>query len=580
MYKGFFIFFFIAVVISLFFSCSSSKNNGKYDVLNDTVISEEQQFAFDYEFFEADRYKMNGDLDMAISKYNTCLSINPNSAVVHYNLATVYINKKDFQAAERHSEKAVSLNANNIWYLNLSASLSMQSAKYDNAIRIFKIMIELSPKELDFYLNLADAYLKNKDFGAAIDTYQLVEKNFGISESISLQKHSIYVALNNKKAALNELQKLADAYNNELRYKRLIADFYLRTDELDKAMIIYSDLIKANDNDGYSHLGLSECYRIKGKTDLSISELKMAFKSPEIPSSDKVNLLVNFLNNIGSSTELRLVSYELAEIMVKMYPDDPDVNALYANFLLQNKLYKEAREYIINVLKVRKDKYELWEQLILIDYELKDWNSIYFYSSEALEYFPNQSFLYFFNGFSSFQLEKFNDAIKALEFGYKLIPKDDPIKNDFLSLLADSYYKMDLKEKAFNTYEELLVLDGDNLGVKNNYAYYLSVGNINLEKAEAMSKSTILAEPKNSTYLDTYAWVLFKMKRYSEALTYIFEAVKYNTDSSAVIVEHYGDILFHNGKLEEAVIQWNKAKLLGKGSDLLDEKISNKNYIE
>ena len=90
----------------------------------------------------------------------------------------------------------------------------------------------------------------------------------------------------------------------------------------------------------------------------------------------------------------------------------------------------------------------------------------------------------------------------------------------------------------------------------------------------------IKTHPKNGTYLDTYAWVLYVNKDFEEALGIIERAYVNGGNKSAVIVEHYGDILYQNNKKAEAIKKWNEAKAIGKGSPFLDKKISEKKLIE
>ena len=94
-----------------------------------------------------------------------------------------------------------------------------------------------------------------------------------------------------------------------------------------------------------------------------------------------------------------------------------------------------------------------------------------------------------------------------------------------------------------------------------------------------MSYRTIKAEPENSTYLDTYAWILFEKESYPMALIYIDSALKNGGDESSVIVEHAGDIYFMNDKKDEAVELWKKALEMGSDSKTLKEKIRKKKYI-
>ena len=119
----------------------------------------------------------------------------------------------------------------------------------------------------------------------------------------------------------------------------------------------------------------------------------------------------------------------------------------------------------------------------------------------------------------------------------------------------------------------------------------MSVERKDLDKAEEMSYKTVKAEPTNNTYLDTYAWILFEKGKYVEARIYIDQALQNGGDASSVVVEHGGDIYFHNGELEKALEYWKKAeKLADEAKDdeneardakelkRLKKKIANKKY--
>ena len=96
-----------------------------------------------------------------------------------------------------------------------------------------------------------------------------------------------------------------------------------------------------------------------------------------------------------------------------------------------------------------------------------------------------------------------------------------------------------------------------------------------------MSYKTVKAEPNNATYLETYAWILFQQKRYSEAKIYIDQAVRNDSDSlvSSVIIEHAGDIYAMNGEPDRAVEYWQKAIQHGGDKAVLSRKIRLRKYV-
>ncbi len=572
----------IIVSIVLTTGCATNKkisvNKNQQNIVD--TLTDEQKFAFEYTFAEANRYNASGNTDLAISMYTDCLKVSPNSAVVNYQLASIYYFKKDIIVATQYAEKAVSLNPENKWYLLLAANIYFEQSNFEKAELIFKKLIDNEPSNFDYYINLADVYVSSKKFKEAIKVYNIVENKFGLTDVIALQKSKIYIADNKKADALKELEKLAQVNNNDITYLRYIADFYVQNREINKAIEMYNNILLISSDDGLSNFGLAECYRIKGNIKTSLTYLKKAFVSIDIDSDTKIRLVINLMQFNDSTTNISADIDDLIVILKDLYKDNIDVKILFADYLIKSKQLEQARNELRGVVKIRKDKYMIWEQLILLEYEFSEWEFMFTESTEALEYFPNQSFLYFFNGFSAFQLSNYNQAVKSLAFGINLITKDDPMRVEYNTFLAESYHKLGYKDKAYKIFDDLLIDDSNNIMVLNNYAYYLSEDNTDLDKAEKMSKITITKEPENSTYLDTYAWILFKQKNYSQALIYIEKAVKNIDDISDVVIEHYGDILYFNQDIENAVIQWKRAKELGNGSGKLDQKIESKSFIE
>ena len=95
-----------------------------------------------------------------------------------------------------------------------------------------------------------------------------------------------------------------------------------------------------------------------------------------------------------------------------------------------------------------------------------------------------------------------------------------------------------------------------------------------------MAKNANKLNPENSSYQDTYGWVLYKMNKLEEAEIWILKALKNSAHKNAVILEHYGDIQFKLGNKEEAISYWEKAAEAGKASEFLPRKIEERKLIE
>ena len=86
--------------------------------------------------------------------------------------------------------------------------------------------------------------------------------------------------------------------------------------------------------------------------------------------------------------------------------------------------------------------------------------------------------------------------------------------------------------------------------------------------------------PNNSTFLDTYGWVLFKKEDFLKAEIYINKAINKSLEDNGALLEHYGDVLFKLGKKEEAIILWKKAQKMKGVSKKIETKINEKKYIK
>lgn len=69
----------------------------------------------------------------------------------------------------------------------------------------------------------------------------------------------------------------------------------------------------------------------------------------------------------------------------------------------------------------------------------------------------------------------------------------------------------------------------------------------------------MLNEPENSTYLDTYGWLLYLTGDYEQAKKYLKEAMVYGGKESAVILDHYAEALFALKEYNLAFLYWGNA---------------------
>ena len=252
-----------------------------------------------------------------------------------------------------------------------------------------------------------------------------------------------------------------------------------------------------------------------------------------------------------------------------------------SDILNEQNAYEQARIEYLKAIALNNTKYLVWSQLLRIDAILKDYTNLEIDCKKALEIFPSQVEIYYFQSVAYSALKKYQDCIDVVSSALNLLTGSEESKNIELDLYmnrAEAYYRLQQFKKSDDDFDKILLIDPKNAIALNNYAYYLSVRNEKLEKAAEMSKRSLDLDPKSSTSMDTYGWILFRMGNYVEAEVYIKKALL--GDNSAEVLEHYADVLFKLQRVEEAVDYWKKSKKAGSENPNIDKMISEKRIIE
>lgn len=539
-----------------------------------------QKLEFDRVFFEGQKEKLLGNFENAAKHFENATKIDNQSGVSYYELANAYMNMRKFAMAEQAAKISIDRDGKNKWYRILLADVYQNQKKWAEAAGVYEKLTELYPDNTDYYFNLAALYLMLDKPNDAVKVYDRVEKKFGPLENILLQKHKIYYESGKYEKALDEINKLVKSDPENIKYQQILAQTYLKAGKEAQAFELFKKIQEKDTSNANLQLVLAEYYFKKGEKTKSFEMLKQAFANKNLDIDTKIQILyTNYLMQQNPDAAARKDAYSLTEILNATHPKDAKAHAIYGDFLYQDKKYKEAQAEYKKAVELKKDVFAVWQQLMLIETELRDYKALREDSEKALELFPNQPIVYFFNGLAKMELKNYKEAIEVMQSGLNLSLDNQSLEGQFYVNLAEAYHRTNNFEKSDEYFEKAIALDGNNILALNNYAYYLSIRNAKLNKAEEMSKKTLALEPGNASYQDTYGWILFKMGKYEEAEKWIRKAVEQDRESGEVL-EHYGDVLYKLGKTDEAVDYWKRAKKAGVESKDIDKKIAGKKILE
>lgn len=545
---------------------------------NKKAVKEQNQqkdnFLFNKYLFNALKAKSLENFEESLKFFQKCIKLDDSQAVPFYESAVINKEHGNFDLATEQIKKAVAIEKDNRWFVIAYAEILFSNQDFKNAAIKYKKLIALEPGNEEFYFMLSDTYIYANDFEKAIAVYDELEKHKGVDKVISMQKHKLYREINNMKGAIKELQSILNAFPDDIEAMEILSELYLLNDEKEKAFELFKKIAVLAPENGRIHLTLADYYRENGENETSYNELKLAFKSTKLNIDTKVRILISYYQLIALNPEMSLQAHELSEIMISAHPNDIKARSVYADILYTDNQFQEAKEQYLYILEQDKSKSQIWSQVLFIQAEQNDFEGLLKTSNEALEYFPSDPLFYYFNGVSNKRFKNYDDAINSLEIGVEFVIDNQNLLLEFYSTLADVYHATKAHKLSDLFYEKVLAVDSNNILVLNNYAYYLSVRKVNLERAKAMSFKCNELEQNNGTYQDTYAWILYEMGDYADANIWMQKSLANGGDKSAVVVEHYGDILYKLGEVKLAVEQWKRAKELGEGSNKLSKKIT------
>ncbi|QZE14000.1 tetratricopeptide repeat protein [Halosquirtibacter laminarini] len=567
-------------------SCSTNKgitSSKKVDTKKtqiETKLSEEMSLQFEYLFIEGLKQRMLGNFEGATALFSKCLEIDPKSAVSMYELATIHIAKKDITSALGLLEKAYKLEPGNDSYAMLLAQVYEQRKRYDLAADIYEQLVEKYPSNIDYIYRNAALYTSSNQYEAALDMYNKLEKEMGLNERISVAKEQIYLAIKKPKKARQEIQRLIDSNPTETKYYGLMADLYLKENNREKALEYYNKVLEIDPKDGFVHISLANYYREGKDNKKALFHIKEAMRSTTLDINTKIQmflLITSTKNNFGISDK---VKESILEDMIAANPSESKPHALYAEYLIQQEKYKKADEQFRFAIDLEGSNYIYWERIIMIDNQLLDWDKMKVDSDEAIKRFPDQPLLYVFKSLTFLQDKMYKEMIPLLEKAESISTVSKSTLSQIYTYKAEALYNLKKYEEAWKAFDKVIEIDPTNYMAMNNYAYYLSLKNEQLEKAERLGGLVVEKNPDNPTYLDTYAWVLFIKKDYRLAKFYMNMAIENNKDKNPTLFDHYGDILYFLGDIEKAVQNWEKAKDGGVDSPILEKKIKDKKYYK
>lgn len=571
----------LILMISSFALSAQKSRKGKDDavIVVGKVLNQKDSLQVKDLFFDGLHAKIMQNYPQAALHFTKVLDIDPANDAAMYELANMSLAENKADEAESLIRNAVTISPDNKWYWTFLADIYKKTNKITDLVLVLDELSRIDPDNEAYYYDKANALLILKKVDDAVRAYGDIEKRFGSSENLTAARQRILMQQGKPEKVEEELEKQIIQNPNDLRNYLYFSEVLSKSGKREKAIDVLKKAKLIDPENAMIHLALADNYRALNQFENTFIELKVAFADPNLNIDEKVRIVLSFFP-MFNDMKARAYANELASIMVKIHPAEAKAFAVYGDVLFQEQKYAQAQDSYKKALKLNDQIYQIWEQLLRIEISRGEFQQAVSDGDEALSIFPNQAALYLYTGIGYAQTQKHDKAVSYLKSALDLEAEDKEVLVQIYSALGDSYNTLKKYKDSDQAYNKALELNPANSYVLNNYAYYLSLRGENLIEAEKMSKRSIELDPNNASSEDTYAWILFRLKKYTDARKWIEKALGNGSSINAVQIEHYGDILYFLDDKEKAYEQWEKAKTLGSKSEKLERKINEKIYID
>lgn len=580
----------------------------------------------DYLFLEAERHKSAEQVDAYYDLLDFARRLNPNDKFLNsdFGFYQIVISDKDSAMLEEgygrmsdyfdHNPKDI---YNGLTYARVSGMLGKTQKERSAWARLHSVY----PDRSEISLRYAESLMGSPDSAdrrAAMAIYDSIETVDGKDVQITNVKIRYYLSERDTARVYQELKELLRRFPKSSQVASYAGDVHSAIGDKDGALGYYMVACQIDSTDGYAFYSLANYYNSIGDKEAYNEAIKNALMRKSLDLETKLRIFTTYIVNRGENTlaglydeatdslsteyptpELTSPQGEITRaetsephrdseienmlnLLVEEYPHEAEVYNFYGSYLLSIPDYEAAEEQFRNSLDINPADEQKWYTLIGLGFQNEHLDKAKSDAKNALKYFPESPRLYLMLTAISQQENKQDEALKYLRQADEVCDSlDFALRSEILGSMGDIKYSQGHKNEAFDLYQQALELYPDNYLASNNAAYFMACENRDLDKALKMIERVVVMQPDNPTYIDTYAWILFKLKRYPEAFTEIEKALELiGEDSySGEELEHAGDIYFMNGDTTKALEYWKKALKIDKNNELLKRKVKNKTII-
>ncbi len=518
-----------------------------------------------------------GQYERAYKKLSLLSIKYPQNDAVYFYIGKYHMLKKQFSQAEDFHELAAKYDPTNYWYRYALAVLYEAQSKNKEAMEVYEAMLEDFPDRAELYYNLVQIYVNLEKYKEALEVLDKITTVFGATEQDAVYRFHLLLTTSNGEEAVKSLLEYNEKYSSPTVLVTL-AQYYHNKYDFEKSLSYYDEALELFSDYTPALIGKANIYYQTDRLD-EYFELINAFALSNLYSAtdkkDYIWFVLDKRHRLLNDSNIQKYNV-FVENCMQTHPGDSLIAQNASIYYYSTKQNDKALSTVKELLELYPESFGIRAGYIEMLMYTDQWEDLSKEGRNAFEKYPQELTFLEMASVGDYHLKNVDKVIEACENIIKVTPADSAHRLRAYSTLGDSYFSKGNSKAAFRAYKKALKINPDYIYVLNNYAYYLSLKKKSLKKAAAMSLKTITAEPDNPTYLDTYGWILFLQGKAEDAKPHFQRAMIYGGKESAVIMDHYAEVLYALKEYDLAFLYWSKAKQEDRKGEIkdLEERIA------
>lgn len=396
------------------------------------------QVNYEKRFIEAKREALLGNTERAIAQFEELIRDASDNDVAYYELGRLHFSQEDNEKAVEALEKAYELREVPT-YARLLGEVYLATGRNKEGAKLYEKMVRRSPDVPEYYLQQALFLVRDQDIDGAVDVYNKLEKEIGVTPELSRRKHALYLGKGDRRRAEKELLKLIEAFPDNLDYRHLLAGFYTSQGDESAARKTYQAILRMEPADVKAQLAMSngENTSAPGQE----GELMALFGRSDVPVDIKIGKLLPLVQAVANTGDQSIAGegLRLSEELRRVHPDEAKAWAITGDLYYHTDRYAMAADAYRETLERDDTVYPVWEQLLHALYLDDQHKELRDQAESALDVFPNRPYVYFYAALGEAARSDFSAAINLMEqaeFIFSAVnPSSGSVARGYLNIL-------------------------------------------------------------------------------------------------------------------------------------------------